>query len=216
MEKKSACIEVFQDLFLEFSDERRQQVRRALQEHAATPWHHAKEWEENLGKDYMAFERDSKDDLPSSGLALWSQPYGYCVANIVPLKIGELGVPNYNDVLNDFLERVVNPASKNVEFYVKISARRQSITDWTSQEAANALHRFAVTANKSTGSSHPSDQDRWFEFLFAVRKAPKRLRTYRLGRWLTEVEEWPPEVVTRLIIEYEFAMDLLDKYDHDS
>ena len=44
-------------------------------------------------------------------------------------------------------------------------------------------------------------------------KAKNKLDPELLGRWLVEVEEWPPDVASRLIIQYEFGLDLLNEYD---
>ena len=76
---------------------------------------------------------------------------------------------------------------------MEISKRERPITHWTSQEAADALRMFSVGANKSTGSSHPSDQERWFQFLFAAYRAQGEFDPYLLRRWLEEVEKWPPD-----------------------
>ena len=213
MNNKIDSIEVHQNLFLNFREEGRMEIRQELRKHAKSPWYHVEEREKDISEDVMAFERKSKDDLPNSVLILWIESYGYKVVNIVPLEVDHISISLYNDILNDFIVRVVQSASKSLKCSVEVSARRQSITDWISQEAADALRRFSVTANRSTGSSHPSDQRRWFEFLFAVHKAPGKFNTNLLGRWLREVEGWTPEVVEDLIIEYEFGMDLLKAYD---
>ena len=215
MNNKIESIEVFQDLFLKFPEERRMEVRQVLGRYAKQPWRHAEEREKALteDEDAMTFERESKGNIPNSGLTLWAESYGYNVINIVPLEIHEISIDVYNDVLNDFVDRVVQPASEVSGFDIEISARKQSITDWTSQEAADALHRFSVTANKSTGSGHPLDRKRWFKFLFSARRARGKLDSYLLERWLIEAEEWPPDVTTKLISQYEFGMSLLDEYD---
>ena len=218
MQKKGDSIEVFQDLFLVFPDERRQEICDALRQHVKAPWRYAEEKAKLLGentveyKKWMAFERESGDDIAASGLALLAKPDGYEVANIVPLATHELGVSGYNDVLNDFVDRIARPASEDCEFSVKIAKRRQSITDWISQEAADALHRFSVLANKSTGSSHPSDRRRWFRFIMTVHEDQRKLDTDLLIRWLVEVENWDTEGAHELAIEYEFGLALLDEY----
>ena len=161
----------------------------------------------------MAFERESEDGLAASRLVLWEEAGGYKVTNIVPLDYGELGVTGYNDVLNDFIDLIVRPASKSSGFCMRITAREQSIQDWTSKEAADALHRFSGGANRSTGSGHPSDRKRWFEFLMSASKATNQLDPELLERWLVDVEEWPPDVASKLVIQYEFGLDLLNEYD---
>ena len=213
MQYKVDSIEVFQDMSLTFPEDERTKFRESLQQCARAPWRHAEEKEESLTQDVMVFERAPEDAIPASGLVLWGKSHGYDVVNIIPLEVDELGVTVYNNVLDDFLQRVVKPASCNSTFHVKLGKREQCITDWISQEAGNALHRFSVTANKSTGSSHPSDRSRWFEFLFAVHRAGGDLDTDLLGRWLNEVEDWPREVVDDLIIQYEYGLALLTEYD---
>ena len=213
MQYKVASIEVFQDMSLTFPADERTKFRESLQKCAGAPWRRAVEKEKKLTQDVMVFERAPEDGIPACGLVLWGQPHGYDVVNIVPQGVNELSVTVYNNVLDDFLQRIVKPASYDSTFQVKLGKREQCITDWTSQEAANALHRFSVTANKSTGSSHPSDRSRWFEFLFAVHRAGGELDTVFLGRWLHEVEGWPREVVDDLVIEYESGLALLTAYD---
>ena len=213
MKDKITSIEVFQDLLLVFPEKHRHEVRQALRQHVKAPWRHAEERERNIPDDTMAFERESDNNLPKSGLSLWTDSEGYQVINIVPLEIDHLSISSYNDILDDFIHRIVQPASKTSGFRIKLSARRESITDWTSQEAADDLHHFSVLANKSTGSGHPSDRKRWLSFLFSVHKARGKLDPALLERWLIEAEEWPPDSAARLISQYEFGMDLLDQYE---
>ena len=216
MSKVADTIEVFQDLFLTCSSERRPRLREALLQHTKAPWRRAEELEKEIlheGHDVMAFERESGDGLAASRLVLWEEAGGYKVTNIVPQNYGELGVTGYNDVLNDFIDQIARPASKSSGFCVRITAREQSIQDWTSKEAADALHRFSGGANKSTGSGHPSDRKRWVEFLMSAYKAKNKLDPELLERWLVEVEEWPPDIASRLVIQYEFGLDLLNEYD---
>ena len=218
MQKKGDSIEVFQDLVLLFPDERRQEICGALRQHAKAPWRYAEEKARLLGENtskyekWVAFERELGDDIAASGLALLAKPDGYEVANIVPLELDELGVAGYNDVLNDFVDRIARPASEDCQFNVKITKRRQFITDWVSQEAADALHRFSVSANKSTGSSHPLDRKRWFQFIMAVHRDQRKLDTDLLIRWLVEVEDWDTKRAHKLAIEYEFGLALLNEY----
>ena len=209
---EAVSIEVFQDLTLTSRDGQRSALRDALHRSAAPPWRHAEERERELpdtAREFLTFQRASGDDLAASGLTLRGRPDGFEVMNIVPLEDGELGVSGYNDVLNDFMERVVGPASRELIFDVSVTPRKQSITDWTSDEVASALHTFSVCANKSTGAGHPTDRKRWFEFLFASHAANTRLDTELLGRWLVEAEEWPPEIAHDLVDSYQYSMDLL-------
>ena len=208
-------IEVFQDLFLICAEKQRAELCEALRSGASSPWRHAGERERELARAspaapaFLAFDRRSGDGIAASGLTLRERPDGYTVANIVPLENGDLSVSRYNDILNDFLDRIVNPALTDSDVAVKVTPRRQTITDWTSAAAASALHTFSAYANKSTGTGHPADQERWFRFLFAAYDTDSRLDTDLLGRWLVEVEDWPPEMAEYLADEYRYSMDLL-------
>ena len=209
---EAVSIEVFQDLTLTSRDGQRLALRDALRRSAAAPWRHAEEREREFpdtSYEFLAFQRAPGDSLAASGLTLCGRADGYEVVNIVPLEAGELGVSGYNDILNDFIERVVGPASRELDFEVGVTPRKQSIVDWTSDEVASALHTFSVCANKSTGAGHPADRKRWFEFLFAAHAANTRLDTELLGRWLVEAEAWPPEVAHDLVDRYQYSMDLL-------
>ena len=212
---ETISIEVFQDLFLICSSERRTALCEALRKNATVPWRHAGERESELANAspdvyrFLAFERTSGNDLAASGLTLCERPDGYEVVNIVPLDIHELGISGYNDILNDFIDHVVTPASCDAEFDKKVTPRKQSITDWTSCDVASALHTFSVCANKSTGNGHPADMKRWFEFVFAAHDANAKIDSELLGRWLVEAENWPPEVAHELIDEYQYSMELL-------
>lgn len=197
---------------LTLCDGQRSALREALHRNATPPWRHAEEREREFPKtshEFLAFQRSPADDLAESGLTLCERADGYEVVNIVPLDDGELGVSGYNDVLNDFIDRVINPASQDLKFDIALTPRKQSITDWTSDEVASALHTFSVCANKSTGAGHPADRKRWFEFLFASYAANTKLDTDLLGRWLVEAEEWPPEIAHDLVDRYQYSMDLL-------
>jgi hypothetical protein len=216
MRRKVDSIEVFQDLFLTAHGGGRQQLRDALRQHAKAPWRYSEEHGRMLGDDMITFEREAGGEIHASALTLWERPDSFAVANIVPKEISELGITGYNDVLNDFVSRVVEPALNESTFSFNVGKREQCISDWTSQQAARALSRFSATANKSTGASHPSDQQRWFEFLFAVHRATREVDTHTLGRWLVEVEQWPSEIARDLMLEYELGIALLKAYDRSN
>jgi hypothetical protein len=212
-------LEVFQDLVLYGPAESRPALRKALLDRVAAPWHHDETKERQLSRDasgaadILAFQREESDGLAGATLTLWSQPDGYKVTNIVPLELGRLGYTRYNAILQDFEQQLAGPAAQQVGFRVKMTAARESIEDWLSPKAAQALWRFSRAANKSTGSSHPLDRERWFLFLIEAHAANGPLDTDTLARWLVEVEGWDDESANELAIEYEFGLDLLSKYD---
>lgn len=75
-----------------------------------------------------------------------------------------------------------------------------------------ALNRFANSANKSTGSSHPSDMEYWCIFLALSHATGSAMDESRLDAYLT-AKKFPEKVVMNLLKEHEVAMALLPLYD---
>lgn len=219
MPSTDQSIEVFQDLSLTCPGNNGSDLKGVLLGHARSPWRHACDAEDQIESTYpdaglyAVFERATAGDVPAARLVLYQDAGSYKVVNIVPTECGSLGETGYNDVLNDFVNRVVKPAQTD-GVSLELSDRWQTITDWTSEEAADALHLFSVMANKATGSSHPMDAERWCKFLIADHIAQGVLSSYNFRRWLVEVEGWPAEVADDLISDREKAVELLKHYDH--
>ena len=136
----------------------------------------------------------------------------FYVANIVPQKDSELTYNQYNAILAEFYEKFVAPTVKDFGLSVKITDDQQTIRDWISLESAEKLERFSKLANKSTGSSHPLDQERWFDFLVSVVENDDDFYPDRLERWLIEGDGWPPDMAQELAIKYEQGLALLRYY----
>lgn len=89
------------------------------------------------------------------------------VGNIVPTEKSQLSVEEYNAVLVQFYDDVIKPY-KERGTELDITQPSDDIFDPTSiisNEALRKLKLFCNAANKSTGSSHPCDQERWFDFI---------------------------------------------------
>ena len=134
------------------------------------------------------------------------------VANIVPTESGSIDVGQYNAVLDDFMTSAAGPAALELSATVEVSADHYDLRTEFGKEIADRLVRFSALANKSTGSSHPSDRDRWYEFLVAAHQARRDATSFAgmVGDWL-ELDGWSSEVAHDLVIEFEFAMGLLDR-----
>lgn len=212
----SEAIEVFQDLHIRSTDSLAS-LRVALLSNIGGAWKHVPEREAEMrdaiaseqDNDVIAFERSPADGLPSVGLVLWSFPGGYEVSNIVPLDVGEIGADRYNAALQDFAKQVIQPAAKDAKITIDLGKAAESIEDWISPEAATLLRSFSMAANKSTGSAHPRDRMRWFEFLIATHRSGKHPSAEMLSRWLVQIDGWPERVASRLAVEFEFGLALL-------
>ena len=134
------------------------------------------------------------------------------VANIIPEKSGKLTRYQYNSILTEFYEEFVAPTAKDLEISVRITDDQQTIRDWIALESAEKLERFSKLANKSTGSAHPLDQKRWFDFLVSVVRNDDKFNPDELERWFIEEEGWPQDAAQELAIEYEQGIALLKYY----
>lgn len=135
------------------------------------------------------------------------------VSNIVPSEIRELNFDQYNLIVEEFYQLFVVPSAEQLALEHSLSSDKKSIEDWMSAESARKLKLFSDAANKSTGSAHPLDKQRWFEFLISAHNEKIALDTYTLMRWLIEEEGWFEDEAHELILQYEFAMSLLTFYD---
>lgn len=212
-------LEVFRDLNLRTLSAS-VSIRDQILSHMKAPWRHDAGREEDVkhsglsaDEDVIALVRESFDDIDEAALVLWQEDDGYRVANIVPRRVGELGITKYNKILQDFIDRVASPAAKAGGFLVDAGSGWQTLEDWLDTGPAEALRRFCNLANKSTGASHPRDQERWYDFLIEAHRSAARLDTGQLVRWLVEVDGWGEETAHSLAIDYEFARGLLNRYD---
>lgn len=217
---KKDSVQVFQDLYLRHPMGSKT-IRRTLLQVAAGHWIHSEVKEESIrdtsgGKlvDAIAFERPATKELP--GVTLWmfeDDKGGYKVSNVVPIQQGQLSVTVYNAALADFVSTVVSPVIKSSGIELVLTSADQTIEDWTDPETASALKRFSSLANKSTGRSHPLDEERWLDFIIFAHHGGRRLDPQQLSRWLIEVERWSEDIAHDLASDYSMGLALLDRYD---
>ncbi|HEX7642020.1 MAG TPA: hypothetical protein VF472_07375 [Burkholderiaceae bacterium] len=215
----SSNLEVFQDLHFYASNFNHSEFRRAIIENTSPPWRHAEERENLLRAragvedGILALERLGNDDLPHAGLVLWPEDNGFKIVNIVPINAKELSRSTYNTILQDFLLKIGQLAATKTSSAYALTKQFQSIDHWFAPSTTEALRRFSALANKSTSGSHPLDRNRWLEFIVDAYRSKRSIDTGLLGRWLVEIEKWPEDGAHKLIAQYEFAEDLLKKYD---
>ncbi|MGH7812643.1 MAG: hypothetical protein ACREQI_01390 [Candidatus Binataceae bacterium] len=135
------------------------------------------------------------------------------VSNIVPQERHELTYDQYNYILREFNERFAKQAGDDLNIPIELSAPEQSLENWLSPQTAQSLRRFSHAANKSTGAGHPKDRERWCDFLIALHRANEDPDMGLLERWLVEEEKWSEDIVSRLMRQFEFGLDLLNRFD---
>lgn len=161
---------------------------------------------------YFIFVWSGASGLPKSKLFLMqksSEQGGELkVVNIVPSQKGSLTHQQYNRIVKEFHDSIVQPAAAGIRVLVVFTEAQQGIEHLMTPETYALLTGFSRSANKSTGSAHPADLVRWFQFLVATHRENTPLDPTQLAKWLVE-EKWPDEQAGELAQEYEFGRGLL-------
>lgn len=114
------------------------------------------------------------------------------VGNIIPLEKKQLNIDEYNKVLIKFYNDVIKPYKESgVE--LDISQPTDDVFDPTTvitKEALRKLSAFCNGANKSTGSSHPCDRKRWFDFICQTVDDDRMFDTDTLAKFLQDENYW--------------------------
>lgn len=166
-----------------------------------------------LGETFL-YRCSAQGTRPAALLCLWrTDEEGLKVVNIVPAETGRLSFDQYNAILDEFRTQFVEAASRELPVTISAPSSDVTIEHWVSPETANKLERFSALANKSTGSSHPADEARWYDFLIACHLEESTLDPTSLCRWLQESHGWDEDHAYDLAAEFESARSLLRYYD---
>lgn len=131
------------------------------------------------------------------------------VTNIVPLEKQKLNIDEYNNVLREFYKDIVLPY-KTTHHDINISQVTDDIFDpksIISEEALEKLTLFCNAANKSTGSSHPCDQERWYDFICQTVDDDKIFDFTTLAQFLQDEDYWGKKDPDYLGVMGHFAWD---------
>lgn len=200
---------VYQELTIEGNPE---DLKRFLAEVQAgeNGWKRDQEQEASLGTEYVAFRKPETPHLPAAVLYLYGEPPEgrYQVANILPTDKNELSLQEYNRLTRSFYETCVQPSQDPYQLKATLTEEDTNFAETVSPPTFELLKRFSALANKSTGSSHPADRRRWLDFVASSIKNHDKIDTELLSQWLVDEEQWPKEEASRLIRDYELAVDL--------
>lgn len=214
----STGIEQFQDLSVWGSAESVGQMKNVVASALSSPWSRDAEAEKQTAagstyQDVLIVRRGRTNDVPAATLFMFKGDRGWTVGNIVPSEVRSLSKAQYNAILSEFCDRFVRPVATELGLSVEISADHQSLEDWLPPDAVSALRSFSAAANKSTGSGHPLDKQRWYAFLTLAHGHTENFDASLLTQWLVQIEHWPEGIATDLASEYEFGLGLLDYVD---
>lgn len=136
----------------------------------------------------------------------------FAITNIVPTRKNSLTYDEYNSLLLKCAEECILPCASKCNLNYKISDDEVDLETYMTVNSAKKLHVFSQSANKSTGSSHPLDQQRWHDFICQAFVEGSTNVASIIGRWLSEEGGWDDEHANELVIEYEQGIALLAFY----
>lgn len=210
----------YRDFYIRGDDDALVQFPAAVDERLAGGWARNPEIEEraqDMGETYFVYSCPAEQEPPRAAADLVVTPQhgesGLYVPNVVPSKRSELTPSEYNAIVGEFAERFGIPAAESLGLSHELTPSVRSVESYFDEEAFRCLKRFSVLANKSTGSSHPMDRDRWHDFIIAVHRSGRPLVTEVLERWLVEEQGWTEDRADRLGSQASFGVGLLAAYD---
>jgi hypothetical protein len=210
-------LEVFKQLIITGNSSTLSELIDEIASHPATGWRRNREREPRnmpklrAGYDIAVFRWEGSDVASAADLFLKGRGEALEVTNIVPVNLPRLSYAEYNLIISEFASRNVLPRQETLRLNVEITPDHLPITEWLTEEAAKFLTSFSRNANRSI--PHPLDTERWRSFLIRAHLDQTTLDTETLFRWLTEEERWREEEAERLILQFEFALQLLGDYD---
>lgn len=166
--------------------------------------------------DYLAYEHGG-DDGPGARLFLTLRGGRFFVPNIVPTEAQRIVRNDYNRLLLDFLDALRTEANSDDPAPIRdieLSDDSYDLRNEVDPHSFDALASFCATANRSTGSAHPSDRDLWFDFLLGFDEYRQhnetKIHPTMIAEWL-ESQGWPEDISSELAIEMEFALAVLER-----
>jgi hypothetical protein len=205
-------MKTFRELYIRLNGYSIENLIEKLTAHCNGMWTHvvSREMLQDLsGLPSYCFERKKGDGIPSAALYLFNKDSNtWYIANIIPTDLSELTHDQYNKILLNFQEFVVEPAIKASKIDIEVTKDQISIADLAGEEVEKSLINFSTYANKSTGSSNSFDRKRWFKFLVLANQSGVILSSDIIVKTLIELG-WSEERAYELGIEFNFANDLL-------
>lgn len=216
-------MKTYKDVFISFNSI--EDVKNYIEDitnSITVPWQRSYDREQDarsfVSEDVYCFERNEDPRLPSCGLTIFFKDQRTLyIPNVVPKESGWLTVEEYNGLITEFYDIYLLPLSEKNNISITITNDDLQDEDILNKPVAECLRRFSTLANMSTGSSHPCDKKRWYEFIclaFDLSKT-KSINSDLLQKILIE-QGWEEERALDLVIEYEFGLGLLEYLDEQS
>lgn len=214
-------MKIFRELYIRGNSDQLQEFIGQIKSFVAGDWSFKKS---DRLSDYLLFNYNGdKVDNAQVSICIGDRISGgeLHVGNIVPLKKSSLTTEEYNAVLMQFYNDIIKKYNESGAS-ITIQEPSEDVFDPTSiisEEALKKLKLFCAVANKSTGSSHPNDQERWFDFICQTVDDERMFDYSTLADFLQDEEYWGAKpdgnkgVTGGSVWEEDIANELASEYD---
>ena len=205
-------MKVYGDLVLSGEPEALLSAVAGIEQTLSSGWERSHELESRVDAgDARCFVAPKTASHPAGALWLTARPErgDWYVANIVPMEASRLSEDQYNSILKEFYSLFVKGVSESLAVKATLGKTDKAPADYMSRAAVDRLDLFSTLANKSTGSGHPADQERWFDFIIQIDHDQHGPDASALADLLCEHFDWPEEKASELALDYEFGRALL-------
>ncbi len=213
-------MKLFRELTIDLGGASPECVAKLMRPHLGKEWAEEREYQEEIrlqapsGGTWLSYSYSGHKRFDKVFLSMVeTSPSKLKVMNIVPDRVGEISMDEYNEAVRDFADRVASAVSKDAKISCCLTNDQGSVNELYPESVAEALVRFSSLANKSTGAAHPSDRERWMAFIVEAHKASEPVDTFTLRGLLEQDLGWGEDFAWKLAGNYENSRELLAYYD---
>lgn len=131
-------------------------------------------------------------------------------------RYSDLGITRFNFVMNSFFHHfMARCLDESFADCISISGEVRSLKDDLGDEVYKALKAWESICNKEHPTSHPMDEQLWFDFICKLYESGKSLHPSEFAQWLCEDCNWPPyynNAVAETAEKLEYSLSLLNYY----
>jgi len=202
-------IELYQSITVEGSKAVLDAFRAALIAGVRDPWrlYEPERKASPIGfEELLVFEQAETPERQAVRVSFYRKDDAYGLANVTPVKIGQLTRGQYNAIATEFSNLFARPAAEDAGATFQLSEPTVTMEVSLGPVAAAALRRFSAAANQSNAAAHPSDHERLLDAIIALKG--QEIETGALARFLTQLH-WPSEIAEELASRIAFGVELL-------
>jgi len=195
---------------------RESDLHEEMTRRATPPW--SRQPHDPLGKPpkegCFYFHRDAVEDEQACTVCIRRDRPGRWLVQLTADELGPIPVQQYKRILRAFEAAIADPAATAVGGMAAIGISYYRLDDYFSPAAVDLLRRFCSLTNGNR--AHHSDQERWIAFLTRAHQDGHRVHCDVFGEALRNAQWCPKRVIPSLVSEYDFALDVLEKYDRET